>query len=163
MKKLEHVASLFPMKKNSTSSPFAENIHISQTLKTKNLKAKQRNYEISDNEFHRNCANSFTRISTDESIQSPSLPLESVNHIHGGHRLLLGVLSVGHSIVTNVFQEDLQYSSGLLVDQPSEPLHSTFSSKTSDSRLSDALNVVTENFPMTLCVRYQYCKKEQTK
>ena len=42
-----------------------------------------------------------------KSVQSTSLPLEGVDHIHGGNSLPLGVLSVGDSIPDDVLEEDL--------------------------------------------------------
>ena len=108
------------------------------------------NFDKNGNTMAKDGVNSITWILTTEPVQSPSLPLKGVNNIHGGHRLPPRVLSVRHSIANNVLQEDLQNASGLLVDQPADPLHSTSSCKTPDSRLSDSLNVITENFPMTL-------------
>ena len=45
--------------------------------------------------------------STFEAIESTSLPLESINHIHGGNGLPLGVLSVGDRVSDHILQEDL--------------------------------------------------------
>ena len=44
---------------------------------------------------------------TSEAIESPSLALESVDHIHGGNGLPLGVLSVGDRVSDHILQEDL--------------------------------------------------------
>ena len=45
--------------------------------------------------------------STFEAIESTSLPLESIDHIHGGDGLPLGVLSVGDRVPDHILQEDL--------------------------------------------------------
>ena len=45
--------------------------------------------------------------STFEAIESTSLPLESIDHIHGGDGLPLGVLSVGDRVSDHILQEDL--------------------------------------------------------
>ena len=45
--------------------------------------------------------------STSEAVESTSLPLESINHIHGGNGLPLGVLSVGDRVSDHILQEDL--------------------------------------------------------
>ena len=45
--------------------------------------------------------------STSEAIESTSLPLESVDHVHGGDSLPLGVLGVGDRVPDHVLQEDL--------------------------------------------------------
>ena len=46
--------------------------------------------------------------SASEAIESTSLPLESVDHIHGGDGLPLGVLGVGDGITDDVLQKYLQ-------------------------------------------------------
>ena len=46
--------------------------------------------------------------SASKAVEGLSLPLESVDNVHGGHGLPLGVLSVGDSIADNILQEDLQ-------------------------------------------------------
>ena len=43
-----------------------------------------------------------------KAIQSPALPLQCVDYIHGSHSLPLGMLSVGDSIADNILQEDLK-------------------------------------------------------
>ena len=48
-----------------------------------------------------------------KSVESPSLPLEGVDHIHGSHGLPLGVLGVGHGVTDDVLQEDLREGFGL--------------------------------------------------
>ena len=45
--------------------------------------------------------------SASEAIESTSLPLESIDHIHGGDGLPLGVLSVGDRVPDHILQEDL--------------------------------------------------------
>jgi hypothetical protein len=52
-----------------------------------------------------------------ESVEGSALALQSVDNVHGGNRLALGVLAVGNGITDHVLQEDLQHASGLLVDQ----------------------------------------------
>ena len=48
-----------------------------------------------------------------KAIQSPALPLQCINHIHGSYSLPLGMLSVGDSITDDIFQENLQYTKAL--------------------------------------------------
>ncbi len=52
-----------------------------------------------------------------EAVQGPALPLEGVHHVEGRHSLAAGVLGVGDSITDDVLQEDLENSTGLLVDE----------------------------------------------
>merc|ERR1719219_1837867 len=85
-----------------------------------------------------------------ETIEGASLPLQSVDHVHGGHGLPLGVLGVGDGVPDHVLQEDLQHAPGLLVDQPRDPLDTPSPSETPDGWLGDALDVVTKHLPVTL-------------
>ena len=85
-----------------------------------------------------------------ESVKGTSLSLQSVDHIHGGDGLSLGVLGVGDGISDHILQKHLQDSSGLFVDQAGDTFHTTSSRQTTDGWLRDALDVVTENLSVTL-------------
>ena len=85
-----------------------------------------------------------------ESVQGASLPLEGVDHIHGGDGLPLGVLGVGDSVPDHVLKEDLEDSTGLLVDEARDPLDSSPPRQTADCRLGDALDVVPQDLAVTL-------------
>ena len=85
-----------------------------------------------------------------EAVQGASLPLQGVNHIHGGHRLPLGVLRVRDGIADHVLQEHLEHPASLLVDQTRDPLHAATASQTADGGLGDSLDVIAENLPVTL-------------
>ena len=87
---------------------------------------------------------------TSESVEGTSLSLESVHNVHSGDSLPLGVLTVGHGIPDHVLQENLEDTSGLFVDQTTDTLDSTPSSESSNGRLGDSLDVVTENLSVTL-------------
>lgn len=87
---------------------------------------------------------------TAESVQSPALSLQSIDNVHGGDGLPLGVLSVGDGITDDVLEEHLQDTTGLLVDESRDSLHTTTTSETADSGLGDTLDVVTQNFAVTL-------------
>ena len=89
-----------------------------------------------------------------EAVQGASLPLQSVHHIHGGHRLPLGVLRVCDGVTDHVLQENLQHTAGLLVDQTRDSLHSATTSQTADGGLGDSLDVITENFTVTLSASF---------
>ena len=94
--------------------------------------------------------------SASEAIESTSLSLESVDHVHGGDGLPLGVLGVGDRIPDHVLQEDLimykskrahegrnftnlKNTSSLLVDQSRDSLDASPSRQPSDGRLGNAL------------------------
>merc|ERR1719466_660986 len=85
-----------------------------------------------------------------EAVEGPSLPLQSVHHIHGSHGLPFGVFGVGDGVTDDVLQEDLENTPGLLVDEPTDPFDATPPCKSADSRLGDALDVVTQHLAMSL-------------
>ena len=85
-----------------------------------------------------------------ESVQSSSLALQSVDDVHGGDSLSLGVLAVGDSITDDVLKEHLQDSTGFLVDQSGDSLDSSSSGETANGWLGDTLDVISENFAMAL-------------
>ena len=85
-----------------------------------------------------------------EAIQGAALPLQSVDHIHGGDGLPLGVLSVGDSVPDDVLKEDLEDTTGLLVDEARDTLDTATARQTADGRLGDALDVVPEDLPVAL-------------
>ena len=87
---------------------------------------------------------------TSESVEGSALSLQSVDDVHGCDGLPLGVLGVGDGISDNVLQENLQDTSGFLVDETRNSLHTTSSSKTADSGLRDTLDVITQNLSVTL-------------
>ena len=76
---------------------------------------------------------------TSESVEGASLPLESIDHIHGGDGLPLGVLGVGDGIPDDVLEEDLENSTGLLIDESGDTLDSTTTGQPPDGGLDDAL------------------------
>lgn len=85
-----------------------------------------------------------------ETVQGAALSLESVDNVHGGDGLSLGVLAIGDCITDDVLQEDLQDSTGLFVDETADPLYTTSSSETADGGLGDTLDVITQDLSMTL-------------
>ena len=60
------------------------------------------------------------------------------------------MLSVGDSISDHVLQEDLEDSSGFLVNQAGNPLHSTAPGQTPNGGLCNALDVISQHLPMPL-------------
>ena len=87
---------------------------------------------------------------TSESVQSAALSFQSIDHIHGGDSLPLGVFGVGDSITDDIFKENLEDTTGLLVDQARDTLDTTTTRQTADSGLGDTLDVITQDFAMTL-------------
>ena len=64
------------------------------------------------------------------------MSLESIDHIHGGDSLPLGVLSVGDSVTDHVLKENLEETSGLFVNQTRDTLDSTTTSDTTNSAIT---------------------------
>ena len=87
---------------------------------------------------------------TSESVEGTSLPLEGIDDIHSGDSLPLGVFGVGDGITDDVLKEDLEDTTGLLVDQARDTLDTTTTRQTADSGLGDTLDVITQDFAMTL-------------
>ena len=52
-----------------------------------------------------------------KAVQSSSLPLEGIDHVHSSDSLPLGMFSVSDSVADHVLEEHLQNTSGFFVDQ----------------------------------------------
>ncbi|URE09282.1 hypothetical protein MUK42_04191, partial [Musa troglodytarum] len=87
---------------------------------------------------------------TTKTIESPSLPLQGVDDVHGGDGLPTGVLGVGDCVADHVLEEDLEDAAGLLVDKPADALHAAPPRQAPDRRLGDALDVVAEHLAVAL-------------
>ena len=87
---------------------------------------------------------------TAKAVQGAALTFEGVHHVHGSHGLPLGMLGVGDGVPDHVLQKHLQHPAGLLVDEARDALDAASASQTTDSRLGDALDVVTQNLTVTL-------------
>ena len=90
------------------------------------------------------------RCLTAESVQSAALSLQSVDNIHSGDCLPLGMLGVGDGITDDILKEHFENTTGLLIDETRDTLDTTSASKTADSGLGDTLDVITQDFAMTL-------------
>ena len=91
---------------------------------------------------------------TAKAVESTSLALERVDHVHGGDSLALGVLGVGDRVADHVLQEHLQHPAGLLVDEPGDALHTTTTSQATDGRLGDTLDIVAQNLAVALSASF---------
>ena len=87
---------------------------------------------------------------TSESVEGAALALQGVDNIHGGNSFPLGMLSVGDSITDNILKEDFENTSCFFIDQSRDTLDSTSPGQTPDGGLGDTLDVITQNFAMTL-------------
>ncbi|KAI7811629.1 putative histone H4-like, partial [Triplophysa rosa] len=91
---------------------------------------------------------------TSEAVQSASLSFQGINNVHGSDGLSLGVFSVGDGVTNNILQKHLQNTASLFVDQTGNALHTTTTSETTDGGLGDSLNVIAQNFAMTLSASF---------
>jgi hypothetical protein len=85
-----------------------------------------------------------------KTVESTSLSLQGVNDVHSCDSLPPRVFSVRDRIPNNVLEEDLKYSSALFVDQTRNSLHTTSSRQTTDGRLGDTLDRISNNFSVSL-------------
>jgi len=96
------------------------------------------------------CDSLWSNFLTAKSVQGTSLPLQSIDDIHGCDCLPLGMLGVGDGITDDILKEHLQDTTGLLVDEARDTLHTTSAGKTTDGWLGDTLDVITQNLPVAL-------------
>ena len=87
---------------------------------------------------------------TSETVKGLSLTLQGVDNVHGGDGLTTSMLSVGDTVTDDILKEDLEDTTGLFVDQTRDTLDTTTTSKTTDGGLGNTLDVITENFAVTL-------------
>ena len=100
------------------------------------------------------CLSCFRVVLTAEAVQSATLPLQGVHHIHGGDSFPLGVLGVGDGITDHILQKHLQHPTGLLVDEARNSLHTATTSQATNGGFGDSLDVVTENLSVTLSASF---------
>jgi hypothetical protein len=87
---------------------------------------------------------------TSETVESTSLSLEGVDDIKSSDGLSASVLGVSDSVLDNRLEERLENTSGLLVDEGRDSLDTTSTSQSSDGRLGDTLNVVSQDLSVSL-------------
>mmetsp|Transcript_519 Transcript_519/g.963 ORF Transcript_519/g.963 Transcript_519/m.963 type:complete len:134 (-) Transcript_519:35-436(-) len=85
-----------------------------------------------------------------KTVEGTSLALERVYDVHSSYSLPAGMLSVGHSVADDVLKEDLEHTTGLLVDEAGDTLDTTTASQTANRGLCDTLDVIAQYLAMTL-------------
>merc|ERR1719433_373887 len=88
---------------------------------------------------------------TSKSVESTSLSLQSIDNIHSSDSLPLSMFSIGDSITDDIFQENLKDTSSFFIDQARNTFDATTASQSANSGFGDTLDVITQNFAMTLC------------
>ena len=79
---------------------------------------------------------------TSKAVQSTSLSLQSIDDVHSGDSFPLGMLSVGDSVTNNIFQENLEHTSGLFINETRDTFDTTSSGQTTNSGLGDTLDII---------------------
>lgn len=87
---------------------------------------------------------------TSEPVDSLALTLESINDIERGDRLPSCMLRVCDRIPDDILEEHLQDTTRLFVDQAGDTLDTTTTGQTTNSGLSHALDVVSQDLAVTL-------------
>ena len=67
-----------------------------------------------------------------ESVQGSSLTFQNVQNIEGCDKLSFGMLGVANSITDDIFQENLEDTSGFFVDTGEDTYHTASASQSSD-------------------------------
>ena len=87
---------------------------------------------------------------TSETVKGSALSLQSVDDVKSSDSLSSGVLGVGDGISDDILKEDLKDTTGLFVDKTRDTLDATSSCQSSDGRLGDALDVISQDLSVTL-------------
>jgi hypothetical protein len=74
-----------------------------------------------------------------------------VHNIEGSYSLATSVLGVCHSITDDVLKEYFKNATSFLIDETGDTLNTTTTSEAANSRLRDALDVITKNLSVALC------------
>lgn len=88
---------------------------------------------------------------TTESVEGSALSLQGVDNVHCGDGLALGMLGICDCVSDNVLKENFENATSFLVYQSRNTFHTASTSQTTNSWLGDSLDVVTQNFPVSLC------------
>ena len=87
---------------------------------------------------------------TAEAVEGAALAFKGIDHIHGSDGLPLGMLGVGDGITNDVLKEDLEDTTGLFIDETGDTFDTSTTSQTTDGRLGDTLDIITQHLAMTL-------------
>lgn len=88
---------------------------------------------------------------TTKAVQCATLSFQCVHDVHSRNGFAFRMLGVGDGVSNNIFEKDFEYTSGFFVDETRNSLDTTTSCQTTDGRFGDTLDVITENFSVTLC------------
>ena len=95
------------------------------------------------------CVSARSRFLTSKTIESATLAFQCVDNVHRRDRLATCVFGVRDGVTNHVLQEHLEHATRLLVDEIRDALHTATTRQTTNGRLCDALNVITQHFAVT--------------
>ena len=78
------------------------------------------------------------------------MTLEGIDNVHGGDGLPLGVLGISYCVTDDILEEHLEDTTGLFVDEARDTLDTSSTGKTTDCRLGDALDVISQDLTVPL-------------
>lgn len=78
-------------------------------------------------------------------------PFKCINNIHNSNRLATSVFSVSVNITNKILKKYLENTMSLFIDLTTNTLHTTTPRKRRNRGFRDTLNVISKNFPVTLC------------
>ena len=78
------------------------------------------------------------------------MTLEGIDNVHGGDGLPLGVLGISYGVTDDILEEHLEDTTGLFVDEARDTLDTSSTGKTTDCRLGDALDVISQDLTVPL-------------
>jgi hypothetical protein len=87
---------------------------------------------------------------TRRTVQGLSLTLQGVDDVHGRDGLAAGVFRVGDRVANDILKEDLENTTGLLVDQTGDTLDTATTGETANGGLGDTLDVIAKDLAVTL-------------
>ena len=86
---------------------------------------------------------------TTETIQCLALSLQSINHIHCSHCLTTCMFCISYRITNNIFKKHLEYTTSLFINKTTDTLYTATTSKTTNGRLCNTLDIITKDLAMT--------------
>lgn len=85
-----------------------------------------------------------------ETVKGTALSFQRIHDVHRSDGLPFGMFGVRYGVAYDVLEEYLEDASRFFVYQAGYSLHAAASRQSSDGRLGDALDIVTQHLTMTL-------------
>lgn len=89
-----------------------------------------------------------------KSVKGTSLALESIDNIQSSYSLATSVFSVSDCVAYNVLQETLENGACFIINCSRNALNTSTTCKSANCRLSNALNVISQDLLMSLSTSF---------